>query len=105
MFPEKSTSLDVFVEVVNPCFTTVINSDQGLLLEWSLEAASGKSSAVFRYPVPTDSVSLDLGTGKDICGSRLLTLRDTAGAFLANPNVDFFSFGEEFEFVIKTYAG
>lgn len=43
MFPEKADSFEVWVEVVNPCLDTTINSDRQLTFESTLEVPLGDS--------------------------------------------------------------
>ena len=57
MFPEKKHEEYVFIEVINPCLETVINSDGRLKIDL-LDVPLGEEQAVYKFDAPNDKVSL-----------------------------------------------
>ena len=78
MFPEKFDTVDVTINLIDPCESTVINSDAGLALSF-YDVTIGQDKAVYNFRIPTDSISLKYGTGYDICGEKTVSVRDAAG--------------------------
>ena len=79
MFPEKFDTVDVTIDLIDPCESTVINSDAGLALGF-YDVTIGEDRAVYEFRIPSDSVSLQYGTGYDICGEKIVKVRDADGS-------------------------
>ena len=95
---------DIFIEVVDPCLNTVIDSDGRLELDL-LFVPLGEESIIYKFDAPNDSTSLIYGNGFDSCGSRNIKLRDSEGNFVDDKNINFLSYQDKFEIAVQSYSG
>ena len=66
------------VTIENPCVTSVVNSDVGLVIS-DIEVPLNEENIQVNYAGPTDSASLSYGNGYDKCGPIEYTLFDEQG--------------------------
>ena len=64
--------------MIDPCQSTVINSDAGLALGFH-DVTIGMEKAVYDFRIPSDSISLRYGRGYSICSDKTISVRDAEG--------------------------
>ena len=58
----------ILIMIINPCLTSVVNGDEGIVIE-NLSVKINKSVLNVNYTGPTDSASVTYGNGYDKCGN------------------------------------
>ena len=74
----KSVSTDFLVVILDPCYSSVLNSDEQFQVR-DLIIPKGETYRQQVFSGPTDSVSLKYGNGYDMCGPRSYTILTPLG--------------------------
>jgi len=72
------------ITIVNPCLRSVVNDDEGLVVD-DLAVPGGQTLIALNYTGPTDSISVTYGNGYDKCGNLTYEWFDKRGELFVNP--------------------
>ena len=75
LYNSVTSTESLTVTIKNPCVTSVVNSDVGLVIP-DIEVPQNEEIIQVNYAGPTDSASLSYGNGYDKCGPIKYTLLD-----------------------------